>query len=120
KKGLAWRCAILALGNRMASKHYLPGNGRDPQMFRTRNIRARRKGTHHGRTQASDTHRPHGRWGARPTGAGRCRNMLAAGPGAMTISPKVTILLCTWNGARHLAEQLDSYLVQRCGDWALW
>lgn len=32
----------------------------------------------------------------------------------------VRILLATCNGAPHLAEQLDSYLVQDHADWALW
>ena len=35
-------------------------------------------------------------------------------------SPPVRILLATWNGAAHLSEQLDSYLAQDHGNWALW
>ncbi len=35
-------------------------------------------------------------------------------------SPPVRILLATWNGATHLSEQLDSYLAQDHGNWALW
>lgn len=38
----------------------------------------------------------------------------------MPQSPPVRILLATWNGAAHLSEQLDSYLVQDHDDWALW
>lgn len=34
--------------------------------------------------------------------------------------PRVTILLCTCDGARHLDEQLDSYLAQYHRDWDLW
>lgn len=34
--------------------------------------------------------------------------------------PRVTILLCTYNGAAHLAEQLQSYLAQDHTDWDLW
>jgi glycosyltransferase involved in cell wall biosynthesis len=32
----------------------------------------------------------------------------------------VTILMATWNGARHLRAQLASLLVQTHGDWVLW
>ncbi|MBH1973926.1 MAG: glycosyltransferase [Rhodobacteraceae bacterium] len=34
--------------------------------------------------------------------------------------PRITILLCTYNGAAHLAEQLQSYLAQDHADWDLW
>lgn len=34
--------------------------------------------------------------------------------------PRVTILLCTFNGAAHLREQLASYLVQDHMAWDLW
>lgn len=34
--------------------------------------------------------------------------------------PRITILLCTFNGAAHLAEQLDSYLAQEHAEWDLW
>lgn len=36
------------------------------------------------------------------------------------VSPRVRILLATWNGAAHLAQQLDSYLAQDMPDWGLW
>ncbi len=34
--------------------------------------------------------------------------------------PHITILLCTANGARFLAEQLQSYLNQSHANWSLW
>lgn len=34
--------------------------------------------------------------------------------------PRITILLCTCNGAAHLAAQLASYLQQDHADWDLW
>ena len=34
--------------------------------------------------------------------------------------PRVTIALCTYNGAAHLQAQLDSYLAQQHQDWDLW
>lgn len=34
--------------------------------------------------------------------------------------PLLTIALCTFNGAAHLREQLDSYLKQRDANWRLW
>lgn len=34
--------------------------------------------------------------------------------------PRITILLCTFNGAAHLAEQLASYLAQEHAQWDLW
>lgn len=34
--------------------------------------------------------------------------------------PHITILLCTYNGARYLSEQLESYVAQSHTDWALW
>lgn len=34
--------------------------------------------------------------------------------------PLVAILLCTYNGARYLEEQLASYEAQTHGNWALW
>lgn len=34
--------------------------------------------------------------------------------------PHVTIVLCTRNGAPHLAQQLQSYLAQDHRDWSLW
>ena len=34
--------------------------------------------------------------------------------------PRVTILMCTRNGAAHLPEQLESFLRQSHGDWGLW
>lgn len=34
--------------------------------------------------------------------------------------PHITILLCTFNGAKHLTAQLESYVVQSHQDWALW
>lgn len=36
------------------------------------------------------------------------------------MSQPVRILLATWNGARFLQDQLDSYLAQEHDDWALW
>lgn len=36
------------------------------------------------------------------------------------MSTPVHILLATYNGAHHLQAQLDSYLAQDHGDWALW
>ncbi|UOA29055.1 glycosyltransferase [Pseudosulfitobacter sp. DSM 107133] len=40
----------------------------------------------------------------------------------MSVSPppRVTIALCTRNGAAHLGAQLDSYVAQTHGDWDLW
>lgn len=35
-------------------------------------------------------------------------------------SPRITIALCTYNGARWLKEQLNSYLAQTDVEWALW
>lgn len=34
--------------------------------------------------------------------------------------PKVAILLCTYNGQRYLAEQLDSFQAQSHSNWAVW
>ncbi|MDR1849737.1 MAG: glycosyltransferase family 2 protein [Zoogloeaceae bacterium] len=34
--------------------------------------------------------------------------------------PKVAILLCTYNGQRYLAEQLDSYAAQTHANWEVW
>lgn len=34
--------------------------------------------------------------------------------------PRITIALCTYNGARWLGQQLDSYLAQTDLEWALW
>lgn len=34
--------------------------------------------------------------------------------------PSITILLCTYNGAAHLEEQLASFRAQRQVDWDLW
>ncbi|SDF37197.1 glycosyltransferase [Limimaricola pyoseonensis] len=35
-------------------------------------------------------------------------------------APRITILLASYNGARHLPEQLDSYLAQSHAAWDLW
>ena len=35
-------------------------------------------------------------------------------------APRITIALCTFNGAGHLRAQLDSYLAQHHKDWSLW
>lgn len=35
-------------------------------------------------------------------------------------SPSVAILMCTYQGERYLAEQLDSFEAQSHGNWALW
>lgn len=35
-------------------------------------------------------------------------------------APHITIALCTFNGAAHLREQLDSYLAQHHTNWSLW
>ncbi len=35
-------------------------------------------------------------------------------------APHITIALCTFNGAAHLREQLDSYLAQHHANWSLW
>lgn len=35
-------------------------------------------------------------------------------------APAVAILMCTYNGERFLAEQLDSFAVQTHGNWQLW
>jgi len=35
-------------------------------------------------------------------------------------APRVAVLLCSFNGARFLAEQLDSILAQNHHDWRLW
>lgn len=40
--------------------------------------------------------------------------------GAIRQRNHVCILLCTFNGARHLQEQLDSFLSQDHDDWSLW
>lgn len=37
----------------------------------------------------------------------------------MPSSPRVSIVLCTWNGASRLAGQVDSLLAQSCGDFEL-
>ena len=34
--------------------------------------------------------------------------------------PHIRILMCTHNGARHIAEQLDSFLAQSHTNWSLW
>jgi glycosyltransferase involved in cell wall biosynthesis len=34
--------------------------------------------------------------------------------------PRITILLCTYNGAAHLDAQLQSYLAQDYSEWDLW
>lgn len=34
--------------------------------------------------------------------------------------PKVAILMCTYNGAKYLPEQLDSIASQTCANWELW
>lgn len=34
--------------------------------------------------------------------------------------PRITIALCTFNGAAHLGAQLQSYVDQSHGDWDLW
>lgn len=41
-------------------------------------------------------------------------------PAAAPPSLRVTITLCTYNGAEHLAAQLQSYLDQTHTDWDLW
>ena len=38
----------------------------------------------------------------------------------MSAAPRITILLCTYNGARYLQAQLDSYLAQSYPHWDLW
>ena len=43
-----------------------------------------------------------------------------SGAGAARARNHVRILLCTFNGAAHLQEQLDSFLAQDHGDWSLW
>lgn len=40
--------------------------------------------------------------------------------GAMTVLPKVAILLCTYNGQDHLEEQLDSFAAQEHTAWEVW
>ncbi|WP_213876540.1 glycosyltransferase family 2 protein [Pseudomonas sp. dw_358] len=35
-------------------------------------------------------------------------------------TPCVAVLLCTFNGGRYLAEQLDSISAQTCGDWVVY
>ncbi|MAU94920.1 glycosyltransferase [Marinibacterium profundimaris] len=46
--------------------------------------------------------------------------MSAASAPALSSGPPVRILLATWNGARYLQAQLDSYLAQDHDNWALW
>lgn len=41
-------------------------------------------------------------------------------PAVVPSSPRVTIALCTYNGAEHLAAQLDSYATQTHSAWDLW
>lgn len=41
-------------------------------------------------------------------------------PAAAPDAGRITILLCTWNGAAHLGAQLDSYLGQTGVAWDLW
>lgn len=50
------------------------------------------------------------------------RDASAGAPGgnAAAPAPRITILLCTRNGAAHLEEQLRSYLAQDCPAWDLW
>ena len=36
------------------------------------------------------------------------------------VTPKVAILLCTYNGQRYLAEQLDSFQIQSHDNWEVW
>lgn len=36
------------------------------------------------------------------------------------VPAKVAILLCTYNGQRYLAEQLDSFAAQTHGNWTVW
>ncbi len=45
-----------------------------------------------------------------------------AAPASYTESfvPHITILLCTYNGARHLEAQLRSFHAQTHSDWSLW
>lgn len=38
----------------------------------------------------------------------------------MSRRPRVTILLCTYNGAAYLSAQLESYVTQEHSDWDLW
>lgn len=40
--------------------------------------------------------------------------------GALSGAPHVHILMCTYNGAAHLQEQLDSFLAQEHAAWSLW
>ena len=55
---------------------------------------------------------------------GQILGMLPAGsPLASPVAParqRVAILLCTYNGARFLAQQLDSIAAQTHGDWVVW
>ncbi|MEP1766926.1 MAG: glycosyltransferase [Sulfitobacter sp.] len=41
-------------------------------------------------------------------------------PSVPTTQPRITIALCTYNGAQHLSAQLESYLAQTHTHWDLW
>lgn len=38
----------------------------------------------------------------------------------VAVQPKVAILLCTYHGQRHLAEQLESFVTQSYTNWEVW